>query len=805
VTAVTPAATSQGQRCASSRFDTAPKLAQRRCFGLGIVVYIRAMPPVRRAAPPRIPRRCALAVGLLVCLALTGCNEADPLEGIRQQQAAGDFEGSVEPLRELLEMRPDDPEVNVLYGRALAFTGRANLASWSLRKAMQDPEWLVPAGSQLAYLALGARDFNEVVEVTGRMLEREPENVPALLMRANAYAHWEKDPELALADANRVLELDPSKVEAFEPRILALLDLGRFEEASEALAEAGRRLREFGTGDAVLAWHCSTTAAFEQEGGDLERARETWIACLDAHPTNSEVVSSATDFYDAQGELERSLEVLRAAAAGAPDSRVFRVALAQRLSLLGDAAEAEAVLRGATRSEDPLLAAAAWLDLGKHRQALGEHGAAADALGRALELAREAGSAEPQLPFEYADALVLADRLARALEVAEDIPVPAQRQLIRARVAQERRDPARALELFDETLQLWPDNPWARYYAALAAEELGDFERAIEELRYAVRIEPGATDARTRGADLLLAQGQPNAAFQMLITERAHAPLEIEGELLLMHLLGLQGNMNAVADSLAGIERNHSAWVGRALAAAAEGLARRAGPAEALGVLATAPVDFDEPRYAAALRALLRFSHQAGETAATRTALQAILAAQPDSGAFQQIRGLDLELSGAPAEAVRAAYMRALELEPGNAQALAGLGRLAFDGDPEAALGFFDRAAAADPSDPDLKLQAARALVASGKPAQAEERLDALLLEHPFEAEAAAERARLDLERGVATPRTLERARRAVRFGGGADALELLGRVHAQRDEPEPAARAEERARALREAQASEG
>jgi len=740
------------------------------------------MRPVNRAARPRIPRRCALAAGLLVCLALAGCHEVDPLEAIRQQHAAGDFEGSVEPLRELLATRPDDPEVNILHGQALAMTQRANLASWSFRKAMADPEWLVPAGTQLAFLALGARDFNEVVEITGRILEREPENVPALLMRANAYAHWEKDPELALADANRVLELDPNKVEAFEPRILALLDLGRFEEASEALAEAGRKLVEFGTGEAVFAWHCSTTAAFEQEGGDLERARETWIACLDAHPTSLEVVSNATSFYDEQGEPERSLEVLRAALTGAPRSRFFRVALAQRLSRSGDAAEAEAVLLQATRSEDPALAADAWLDLGQHRQALGEHGAAVDALKRALELAREAGPANPLPLFEYADALVLAGRLVRALEVAEDIPVPAQRQLIRARVAQERRDPARALELFDETLQLWPDNPWARYYAAFAAEELGDFERALAEYRYAVRIAPGATDARTRGAELLLAQGQAKSAFQMLLTERGEAPLEIEGQLLLMRLSGLQGNINAVADSLARIEQDHLSWAGRALAAAAEGLARRAGPAEALGMLVTAPIDFNEPHYAAALRALVRFSHQAGETAATREALQAILEAQPDSGAFQEIRGLDLELSGAPAEAVHAAYARALAFEPDNAQALAGLGRLALGDDPEAALGFFDRASAADPSDPDPKLQAARALVASGKPAQAEERLDALLLEHPFEAEAAAERAWLDLERGVATPRTLERARRAVRFGGGADALELLSRVQAQRD-----------------------
>ena len=103
------------------------------------------------------------------------------------------------------------------------------------------------------------------------------------------------------------------------------------------------------------------------------------------------------------------------------------------------------------------------------------------------------------------------------LEVAEDLSVPAHRHLIRGRVAQERRDPARALEEFDEALRLWPDNPWARYYAALAAEELGDFERAIEEYRNAIRIDPGATDARTRGAALLLASGNPTPRAAIML------------------------------------------------------------------------------------------------------------------------------------------------------------------------------------------------------------------------------------------------------------------------------------------------
>ena len=226
---------------------------------------------------------------MLACFALAACGEKDPLEAIRQQQASGDFEGTIEPLRELLKTRPDDAETNFLYGRALSYS-QPNLAVWSLRKAMEDPEWLVPAGAQLAYLSLTGEDFKEVIKITGRILEHDPENVRALLMRANAHAHSKQDPELALADAKRVLEIDRDTTEAYEPLILALLDHGKLKEAGEALAEAGRRLAELGLKEDVVAWHCVTTSVFEQESGQLEQARKTWKECLEKHPTNVDVV-----------------------------------------------------------------------------------------------------------------------------------------------------------------------------------------------------------------------------------------------------------------------------------------------------------------------------------------------------------------------------------------------------------------------------------------------------------------------------------------------------------------------------------
>jgi len=747
----------------------------------------------------RILLERALVAGLITCLASIGCSEVDPLEAIRQRQATGDLAGSIEPLRELLAERSDDPEANYLYGRALVATQQSGLATFALRKAMEDPEWTVVAGLQLAHSALASGDYNEVVEVAGRVLEREPENLSALLARAEAHAYWRKDLAQALADANRVLELDPDAIQAFEPRIVALLWLERIDEARAAIAELGRRIDEVDSPEGTRAWYCATSAIFTQESGELERAREIWSGCLAAHASSSEVVWTALKFYDQQGEPARSIDVLRAALADAPAILAYRTALADRLRQAGAVAEGEALLREATRAEDPKVAADAWLALGKFRLSAGERVAAAEAIEHAVERARDAGGVTPQLSFEYADALVLALRFDRALEVAEGLSVPAHRHLIRARVAQEKGDPAGALGEFSAGLRLWPDNPWARYYAARAAEDLGDFDRALEEYRTSIRIDPGATEARTRAARVLLAEGKPRFAGQLL-RELQHKPLDAAGEMLALRLAGRFGTPEEIDAALSRAVSGDFVLSAHAVTEIAKGIAEgKAGPAAALALLRNAPgIGLNQPRNAVALRAVVRFSHEAGERA-TPPELPTALVAHPESGTFQEIRGLDLELSGAPAEAARAAYARALELEPQNAGALAGLGRLALDSDPAQALGYFDRAAAADPSDPEPDLHAARALVASGNPAAAAERLDALLEQHPLEVEAALLRASLDLERGVATDRTLERARRAVRFGGGVPALELLGRVHAKRGESEQAEKVAARARALRE------
>jgi predicted Zn-dependent protease len=200
------------------------------------------------------------------------------------------------------------------------------------------------------------------------------------------------------------------------------------------------------------------------------------------------------------------------------------------------------------------------------------------------------------------------------------------------------------------------------------------------------------------------------------------------------------------------------------------------------------------------LRAIVRLSHEAGreQEDAAGTEVRAALDARPDSAELHAVQGLWLDLRGNPSGEIEAAYAKALELDPANASALAGLGRLALGRNPDEAVALFNRAVDADPGGVDARRGAAQALAASGRTSEAEKRLRGLLSEHPYDAGAAAALAQIQLDRGAASERTLELAQRAVRFGGGAEALDLLSRIHKARNEPESASEADARARALR-------
>jgi Flp pilus assembly protein TadD len=176
-----------------------------------------------------------LALGAALLALGCGGGAEKQLEEIRNQQEAGKFAVTLEPLRELLQASPDDPELNHLYGSALLALEQPDLAIWSLRKAALKPERAIDDGILLAVALLRGGSADDAVEQVLRVLELAPDNEEArsLLMLARTKANQHEE---ILEDTADLLAQSPDDQRVLMARAVALLGLNRADEAGPAIA-----------------------------------------------------------------------------------------------------------------------------------------------------------------------------------------------------------------------------------------------------------------------------------------------------------------------------------------------------------------------------------------------------------------------------------------------------------------------------------------------------------------------------------------------------------------------------------------
>jgi tetratricopeptide (TPR) repeat protein len=236
-----------------------------------------------------------------------------------------------------------------------------------------------------------------------------------------------------------------------------------------------------------------------------------------------------------------------------------------------------------------------------------------------------------------------------------------------------------------------------------------------------------------------------------------------------------------------------------------DGVAEISGPETAVERLSLLSLDLTQPWNADAMRSAVRHLINTGDPDAARTAVKAALGSHPQEAAFHAIAGLELELlSGNPADG-KAEYERAIELDPNEAPALEALGRIAAEaGEHDSALAYFDRAADANPSEPEIQIRAAQ--LASKTPQhtqgvppapESKPRWQAISREFPWLPEPQMQLARIEIA-GQRSKQALGLAERAVRLGGGSPAWTLLAEIHQQRGETELAEKAREQIKAPR-------
>jgi tetratricopeptide (TPR) repeat protein len=704
--------------------------------------------------------RCWLALGVALSVLACGFDSETQLEEIVRQQERGEFATTIGPLRELLQTAPDDPELNHLYGVALLGTQAPEHAIWPLRKAAQHPDRAIDDGLLLARALLRGGSPADAVEQVLRVYELAPDwiEVVRLLLEARLAARQHEE---ALEAAALLLDLEPEDLDALLARLQALLTLDRADEAEQAFAEFQAAIENLPGESPWRAQSCAAEATFTKERGGTEAAEAAeavWEDCLEKFPGKEILVFGAIEFFAEQSKHERIEEILRAAHAAEPAESIFVETLANQLGASGRTAEAEQLLRSAAMRDggkDP----GAWLSLARYHGERGETARARDYLAQGMRLMDEAPAT---LVAAYVDLLIRAGDYDEAEKLIVRFEAsPAMLNLLRGRLFLARGHPAQALEALEEGLRLWPDHSVARWLAGTAAEQLGDFDRAVREYGESIRNDRENRDAVLSLLRLLEALHLDREALPTLARYRQENPDDPEMLVQTIRFAYRAGAMK-LAEGTGQILLAMPGQRGVAVAELAAIRAKRGGPAEGAREIRAARLDLTHPRNGEALAPLIEYLVAAGRPAKALEATQAALAAHPDEALFHELRGRALRGAG-DAVAAREAFQRALELDPQQAAAQAQLAALAAEqGDRETAIALYDQAELADPEDATYAWGAIQLVGEADHGAELDRRLEALLLRHPTHAAAAEFLARR--LRSKEPERAFDLARRAGRL-----------------------------------------
>ena len=717
-----------------------------------------------------------IVIGFVVIAATQGCTPSVEERAAEAQELLreGRPYEATERLRALADEHPDDPGLTLMYGEALLATGSASLAIWPLRKALESPEHVLEGNLLLGAAHLRSGNAHDAIAAIDRALELDPDHRKGLFLRAQARIELYRTEE-ALEDLERIRELDAETPHVALLRLNALLSLERIEEAQEALASARVLVSEQPDGISadMPPRLCAAGARFLFEKGEPEGAEEAYAACLEEYPGQPIILSDAVKFYAETGRQERANEILYEAVEVAPEwaQSFARNILAQRVEEMGEPQEAERLLRVGAERFPSVETWSALADLYVRRDDF-------ESSRRAWEQAlRRTKNPSPMLQFAYGDTLVQLGAFEEAQTVIDGL-APVHGQLLQGRMLLAQGRPREALEALDAGIVYWPNNPTARWLAARAAEQSGDFERAVSEYKDSVRAAAAATDAGLRLARLYSLLGRNQLALDAIGHHVRSHPEDAEALAVSIEVAAQSGRSDLVAVGLQRLAQLPG-QLARAVGVGGTIRAETAGHEAGIELIESAKLDLTDPRHIEALRALVQLLAAGGSRTAALARVDAALTAHPDQAPFHALRGELLWGAGRSDEA-RAAFQAAVELDPDHLPGLVGLAEIAREsGNTEEAIALYDRAAAADAEQPGPRFAAAELLRESDRGEEAEERLRSLLQDHPLHGPSAYALTRLLVDRG-AFDEAEPWAERAVALRADPEAPATLERVQLQ-------------------------
>jgi len=405
---------------------------------------------------------------------------------------------AVQDFRSLVTRAPGNTDLRFRLAKALRQIGREDEAKSELLDLLrQDPRHR-DALREVADIAIRNRQADEAIQYAERLLEMDPANTGARLVRTSAWALRSRFPEVR-AELRRLTTADPDLTEAW-------LQMAALDVQEKKYAEAEQIFRRYyqpGNGDArslrgiILVYLAQQQpqkalaaaraeaaaspgnsevrvllASTAAQSGDMNLALATVQKLVLDFPSDPDHLVFESELYLKAGKLQPAIDALSKARTLSPKNPGIAAQQAEALSQAGRHDEAIAASRQALalRPNDIALTnALAW-----HLALAGRNPEEAEGLARQA-LKREPGNSA------FADTLGMVWLTSRKFEAAEQ----AFRQLVN-------REPA---------------NPVFHLHLAKCLLDMGQPAKARVELEAAMRTHPALMDAETINS--LLKQTQP--------------------------------------------------------------------------------------------------------------------------------------------------------------------------------------------------------------------------------------------------------------------------------------------------------
>ena len=329
--------------------------------------------------------------------------------------------------------------------------------------------------------------------------------------------------------------------------------------------------------------------------------------------------------------------------------------------------------------------------------------------------------------------------------------------------------------------------------------ELGDTNRAVSELREAMRVDNASTRASELLARVHFDMGQYNEALRIAHLAQRHADVNLPSVLVIVArsftALGQYDDARQVVEILR--ERPETRLRGVEELAAVQRAAE--GPSAAVASIETSGIDLSKPENGTLLRSWVDGMLASGRNGAALRRLDRIASAHPGEPANAELRGIVLLDLGRGDEAT-VALEKSIALNPDHAPGHAGLATVAARGnDIPKAIELFDKASSLAPDVSPYSYSAAQLSLSSGDLAGAETRLRDVVRRFPSHAGARNDLSWLLAERGEDLDTALALAEEAQSLDPSPEVLDTLGWVRFKRGEYSAAVAALEQAVEARE------